>query len=435
MKLRKLISCVAASAVAASALATSASAVLVVVPTTGYFHGGTGSWMPVIYSDGTFDAADKPVTDYGIDCTQIGSVEVTITPADKDWFDGSFGGAIVLSSKSEANADHNWNGKEYWGTIDEDLGIETLAADKAVIFEKTGDYTYTGVMTVDDSNCVYEGYQLVHIAFQEWGSDMSEIKVVSMVVKDTAGNEMISFDENGTASLPLVEGGAAEDAAPEAEEEEAPVEEEAEEEAPAEAKAFTLKECYKDGTVILLADDGQNAYATSNGIDITDVYGYRVTAEFGADEVADEAAWIGGGIGTNSNSTGWASTEWGKNEKPIVLEFDGNTTAIELLGDAPLFAADDAYAQLWIQCWGGTMNILSVEVLGADGAVIASADIAAASDAPAVEEAPSAPSAGAVDSATDSSKGSPDTGVEDVAVVAGLAIVAAGAVLVSKKRK
>ncbi len=53
------------------------------------------------------------------------------------------------------------------------------------------------------------------------------------------------------------------------------------------------------------------------------------------------------------------------------------------------------------------------------------------------EEAPEAeaPAAGDVEASTDSSKGSPDTGVEDVAVVAGLAIVAAGAVLVSKKRK
>ncbi len=64
-------------------------------------------------------------------------------------------------------------------------------------------------------------------------------------------------------------------------------------------------------------------------------------------------------------------------------------------------------------------------------------------DAPAADAAPeaedttteSAPAAGDVAGETDSSKGSPDTGVEDVAVVAGLAIVAAGAVLVSKKRK
>ena len=51
------------------------------------------------------------------------------------------------------------------------------------------------------------------------------------------------------------------------------------------------------------------------------------------------------------------------------------------------------------------------------------------------EEVEEAPAAGDVAGETDSSKGSPDTGVEDVAVVAGLAIVAAGAVLVSKKRK
>ncbi len=66
-------------------------------------------------------------------------------------------------------------------------------------------------------------------------------------------------------------------------------------------------------------------------------------------------------------------------------------------------------------------------------------------DAPTVEETPivdapaadaeEAPAAGDVDAGTDSSKGSPDTGAEDVAVVAGLAIVAAGAALVSKKRK
>ena len=46
-----------------------------------------------------------------------------------------------------------------------------------------------------------------------------------------------------------------------------------------------------------------------------------------------------------------------------------------------------------------------------------------------------APAAGDVSAEADSSKGSPDTGIEDVAIVAGLAIVAGGAVLVSKKRK
>lgn len=51
------------------------------------------------------------------------------------------------------------------------------------------------------------------------------------------------------------------------------------------------------------------------------------------------------------------------------------------------------------------------------------------------DEVEEAPVAGDVDAATDSSKGSPDTGVADVAAVAGLAIVACGAALVAKKRK
>jgi hypothetical protein len=46
-----------------------------------------------------------------------------------------------------------------------------------------------------------------------------------------------------------------------------------------------------------------------------------------------------------------------------------------------------------------------------------------------------APAAGDVAADTDSTKGSPDTGIEDVAVVAGLAIVAAGAIAISRKRK
>ena len=57
---------------------------------------------------------------------------------------------------------------------------------------------------------------------------------------------------------------------------------------------------------------------------------------------------------------------------------------------------------------------------------------AAAEEAP-VEEAPA--TTGDVDAATDSTKGSPDTGVADVAAVAGLAVLAGGAFIVAKKRK
>ncbi len=44
-------------------------------------------------------------------------------------------------------------------------------------------------------------------------------------------------------------------------------------------------------------------------------------------------------------------------------------------------------------------------------------------------------STGDVDAATDSSKGSPDTGVEDVAVIGGLAVLAGAAIAFTRKRK
>ncbi len=49
--------------------------------------------------------------------------------------------------------------------------------------------------------------------------------------------------------------------------------------------------------------------------------------------------------------------------------------------------------------------------------------------------AAAAPAAGDVAAATDSSKGSPDTGIEDVAVIAGLALVAGAGIAFTRKRK
>ena len=46
-----------------------------------------------------------------------------------------------------------------------------------------------------------------------------------------------------------------------------------------------------------------------------------------------------------------------------------------------------------------------------------------------------APAAGDVEASTDSSKGSPDTGIEDVAVIGGLAVLAGAAIAFTRKRK
>lgn len=71
--------------------------------------------------------------------------------------------------------------------------------------------------------------------------------------------------------------------------------------------------------------------------------------------------------------------------------------------------------------------------LGGEDADVATVDEA---PAPAQTEAPApAPAAGDTAAAVDSSKGSPDTGVEDVALIGGLAIVAGAAIALTRKRK
>lgn len=200
MKIAKILSAAAACSVAAAAMAVSASAQLTTVDQTGIFKSGTGSWMPVVYSDGTFDASEKDVTDPGFDCREIAIVEVVITPAEPEWWEGEVGGAIVLSNKSADDASHNWNGKEFWGVIDEDLELETLSADKPVQAVKTGDLEYTLTMTVDDTNNVVDNYALVQVAFQEWSAGMTDITVLGMTLKDASGNVLVSYDANGNAT-------------------------------------------------------------------------------------------------------------------------------------------------------------------------------------------------------------------------------------------
>ena len=125
---------------------------------------------------------------------------------------------------------------------------------------------------------------------------------------------------------------------------------------------------------------------------------------------------------------------------------DGTTAEIAVNQDNIIFGDIEANGKIRIEihnAYGDTNNnpAITPDDISFDEKIavtftIAGVGAAAVEEDTTVEEAPADDAtAGDVDASTDSSKGSPDTGVEDVAVVAGLAIVAAGAVLVSKKRK
>lgn len=126
----------------------------------------------------------------------------------------------------------------------------------------------------------------------------------------------------------------------------------------------------------LVADDGKPQWAIDNSVAVTDVYGVTWHATFKDSEVANESTWIGGGMGANSNSTGWKQIEWGRNEKEIIADLANGT--ITWKSADPIFKADDKYAQLWITAWGGTVTFDSAELLDAEGNVIAASANAAA---------------------------------------------------------
>ena len=122
------------------------------------------------------------------------------------------------------------------------------------------------------------------------------------------------------------------------------------------------------------------------------------------------------------------------NGTPYTSSDDGVTTRVNLFNEwvstlpedartVDGLAADATATAVAKACGAWTEMSVTFTVTGAGGA--------AAEEAPADDTA----SAGDVDASTDSSKGSPDTGVADVAAVAGIAVVAAGAFIVAKKRK
>lgn len=182
----------------------------------------------------------------------------------------------------------------------------------------------------------------------------------------------------------------------------------------------------------------------ATGYNVADVYGVTFTISGDFAETG-----VGGGIGFNSASTGWDQHEWGNADanKEVTLTEDNKVT---YLLNVPAFAESDTtgenpYAQVWIsQWWGNDATVESVEVLGKDGVVLEATTPTEnndenTGDAPAdpepadPEPAPADPEPAPADPAP--APATVDTGVEGVAAILGVAAVAAGAMIVSKKRK
>ena len=152
--------------------------------------------------------------------------------------------------------------------------------------------------------------------------------------------------------------------------------------------ALTTETHRTDATLYIVSekpDQEKPSWITNSGYTIEDVYGVTYHVEFKAEEVADPATWIGGGMGANSNSTGWKQIEWGRADKEVIADLENGT--ITWLSTTPVFKTSDKYAQFWLQTWGGTVTVKSIDVLGKDGVVL-SDETPDPVDEPAEEAAP-----------------------------------------------
>ena len=114
-----------------------------------------------------------------------------------------------------------------------------------------------------------------------------------------------------------------------------------------------------DGTMFYMID-------CLTDYDVTAIYGVSFDLSW-----TDEGNGCGGGVGFNSESTGWKSIEYGNegSDKALILDANGDFT---YTSETPIFAADDTYAQVWVQhWWGSDVTVEGITVLGKDGKPLA----------------------------------------------------------------
>lgn len=217
MKIAKILSAAAAAVVAVSAVAVSASADFrAITDGTQYLLAdGTGNYGICLFSDGTNKDNVPAMSIDGLDLAAITHVAFTFDVIDdadnRDWWDGMGGGAIVVSAHSDLTTNdadlynkYNWaTAGNFWGVVDEDLGLETLDAAQGIQAVKVGDYTYK--IEADVINPVANGdignLSLYRVFMQAWSFTMSDIEVIKTELSDANGNVLATFDAKGNLTL------------------------------------------------------------------------------------------------------------------------------------------------------------------------------------------------------------------------------------------
>ena len=388
---------------------------------------GTTNWSWATGGQGYFEAADDKgtlsISAKGADMNTKGDDIVQFGLQFYLGTDSKGNGELAIGDSYTATVTYKITAAT--GTIKE----ETVEISKEVAKNQwgagiEGSYTlYSAEIPKADLEAYGDISATVELSNVKFVKDGKEGTVAAAAEETTAAEEEVVEETNAAADT-------------EEETTEAPAEEEAEEEWVSTFDAASVKidedqAPYFDGLQFALRADNeaQASLESDFGFDITSVYGIRVNVEVDPADV-EHGVWYGGSVGANCPSRGWGQHNFanGDGDELTFVESDGSITW-QL--DEPIFSEDDGYAFAFFQSWGGPIGVKSFELLDKDGNVIdyeaAAVETAVDADADTVNET--------VEAVEDANKANPNTGVADVAVVAGLAVAAAGAAVIAKKRK
>ena len=213
----------------------------------------------------------------------------------------------------------------------------------------------------------------------------------------------------------------------------------------------------EDDGMLKVAILGETAPAEFKDVNFVDVAGVAVVIEY--DEPA-EKQWAGGSVVFTSESASWAQVDWSSDETNTSIAYIPSGQKTTIMSPKP-FADSDTYAVIAFQNFasegGPDMTVKALDLLDKDGNVLASIGSAStpAESTPESTPAESAPESTPAESTPESTpaESTPEstpaestpaesdakdpvaTGVGGVAAVLGVAVVAAGAMVVAKKRK
>ena len=225
MKVKKLLAGIITSVVyvAATSIVVDAACLFNAEQPQPELSSDSGKWLLKIYNDpNESDFANR--VEYDIDYSAVTGVKFIVTVPEENiegvannhqFWDGKTGGAVAFSISggdivqgTTAFDTYYWPVKQYWGVTDEafDFGStdpnkdDDPSNDMDISYEKVGDYTYQLIANGFENPLANGDAQKIgcmQVCLQEWGSTLSNLKILQCEVINESGETLLAFNGNG----------------------------------------------------------------------------------------------------------------------------------------------------------------------------------------------------------------------------------------------